>query len=96
MSGSGVAKTVRVRVDGLVQGVGFRAFAVQRASELGIRGFVRNTQDGAVEIEAQSPPAELERFLLDVRRGPRMARVDDLSIQTVRDAPMYSSFETRW
>lgn len=89
-------KTMCVRVAGLVQGVGFRAFVVRRASELGAVGWVRNTEDGAVEIEVQADPRTMERFLLDVRRGPRMARIDDFSARTVEDAPAYSTFEIRW
>jgi len=90
------AKTVRVRVEGLVQGVGFRAFASRRAADLGVTGWVRNTLDGAVEFEAQANPGAMERFLLDVRAGPRMARVEEMRVESVGDAPDYSSFEMRW
>lgn len=89
-------KTVHVRVEGLVQGVGFRAFAVRRALELGIGGFVRNTADGAVELEAQADSAAIERFLVDVKEGPRMARVDSMRVETMRVVSGYSSFDLRW
>lgn len=90
------AKTVHVRVDGLVQGVGFRAFVVRCATDLGVRGFVRNTLDGAVEIEAQGPASVIERFVLDVRRGPRMARVDDMKLETLAGTRSYDLFDIRW
>lgn len=95
MSGSG-EKTLSVRVEGLVQGVGFRAFVLSRAADCRVTGFVRNTLDGAVEVEAQGKAEELERFLLAVRQGPRMAQVDDMRVETVREAPRYGTFEMRW
>jgi acylphosphatase len=48
---------------------------------LGLQGFVRNRYDGAVEVEAEGGMPELERFLDALRRGPRMARVQDVRVQ---------------
>lgn len=84
------------RVEGLVQGVGFRAFVVRRAAEIGVRGFVRNTRDGAVEGEAQADARNVEQFLLDVRQGPRMAQVNELRVESVAAPGNYSSFDIRW
>lgn len=89
-------KTVRVRVEGLVQGVGFRAFVVQRAGHLGVTGWVRNTPEGAVEVEAQGDARAVEQLLLEVRRGPRMAKVSDMTAESVREGPAYPTFEIRW
>ncbi len=89
-------KTFRVSVRGLVQGVGFRAFVVRSAAENGIRGGVRNSEDGSVEIDAQGCAPDLERFLMDVRQGPRMARVDDMRVETVDSPSVYRSFDIRW
>lgn len=89
------SRAYRIEVRGLVQGVGFRAFVVRAAAENRIVGSVRNKSDGGVEIEAQGRAAELERFLLAVREGPRMARVDDMRVETT--GPLgASSFEIRW
>ncbi len=55
--------------------VGFRAFAVEAASRMGVSGWVRNRQDGAVEVLAQGPPALVEEFMARMRRGPAAARV---------------------
>ncbi len=95
MSGS-EEKTLRVRVEGLVQGVGFRAFVMAHARDSGVRGWVRNTEDGAVEVEAQADARALERFLLELRRGPRMARVEDMRVETVGEAARHGGFEMRW
>ncbi len=65
----------RILVTGLVQGVGFRYFALRTASELGLTGYARNLASGEVEIEAQGREGDIEEFALKMRRGPRAARV---------------------
>jgi acylphosphatase len=67
---------VHLRIEGAVQGVGFRWFASTRANALGIAGEVRNCPDGAVEIDAEGERERLERFIEAVRTGPSGARVE--------------------
>lgn len=64
------------RVEGRVQGVGFRWWAVRTAERLGLRGTVRNLPDGSVEIDASGPDDALELFAELLRDGPPSARVD--------------------
>ena len=66
----------RFRIEGRVQGVGFRAFVVRLAREAGVRGGVRNEADGAVTAVADGDEAALERFRAGLGRGPRFARVE--------------------
>jgi acylphosphatase len=63
-------------VQGRVQGVGFRWFVHREASELALRGWVRNTEDGDVEIVATGETADLDELRASIRRGPRGSRVD--------------------
>jgi acylphosphatase len=63
-------------VQGRVQGVGFRWFVHREASELELRGWVRNTEDGDVEIVVTGEPADLDELRASIRRGPRGSRVD--------------------
>jgi acylphosphatase len=72
---------IRVIVSGRVQGVGFRAFAAARARELGLRGHVRNVEDGTVESVAVGPAGAVEAYLAALRSGPPAARVSDLSVE---------------
>ncbi|HEY3705333.1 MAG TPA: acylphosphatase [Terracidiphilus sp.] len=65
-------------VRGRVQGVGFRWFVHREASELELRGWVRNTEDGDVEIVACGDPRDLNELRSSLRRGPRGARVDNV------------------
>lgn len=85
-------EAVRWRIRGKVQGVGFRAFTARRARELGLAGRVRNLPDGSVEAEAAGPREELDRLAEAVRRGPRGARVDDLSESALAEDPGWDDF----
>ena len=63
-------------VKGRVQGVGFRWFVHREAAELGLRGWVRNTDQGHVEIVAAGEPELLEELKAALRKGSRGSRVD--------------------
>ncbi len=54
----------RFRITGLVQGVFFRAETLVRAQELGVKGWVKNTDDGAVEIHAEGDEENMRLFTL--------------------------------
>ncbi|HET7466956.1 MAG TPA: acylphosphatase [Candidatus Dormibacteraeota bacterium] len=62
-------------VHGDVQGVGFRYFVMRSARPLGVRGWVRNRDDGSVELTAEGDRAALEQLLRAVHQGPRSAHV---------------------
>lgn len=79
------------RVEGRVQGVGFRMFVRQAARDLGISGWVRNLPDGAVEAFGQGQAGELERFEKLLGQGPPLARVDAL-VADQRDTTDAASF----
>jgi acylphosphatase len=64
-----------------VQGVGFRWFVIQRARRAGLRGWVRNRLDGAVECLAEGPRPALERLLEDLREGPGPALVSGVETE---------------
>jgi acylphosphatase len=65
-------------IQGRVQGVGFRWYVHREASELDLRGWVRNTEDGDVEVVAHGNEADLAELRASLRRGPRGSRVDRL------------------
>jgi acylphosphatase len=67
-------------VRGDVQGVGFRYFLMREAHSLGLQGWVRNNDDGAVELVAEGPRPDLDRLLEAARRGPSHARVSDVRV----------------
>lgn len=77
----GSSARLHATVDGLVQGVGFRAFVVDKAQELGLNGWVRNRWDGSVEALVEGDRQVLEQFLALLRRGPRAAHVNELKFE---------------
>lgn len=68
-------------VRGRVQGVYFRQTTYQVASNLGIKGKVRNLPDGTVEITAEAERGALDHLLDWARVGPPGARVDDVEVE---------------
>ena len=68
----------RLIIRGQVQGVGFRDWMTARAAALGLSGWVRNRDDGAVEALVAGDPAAVEELLRACRRGPRLARVTSI------------------
>jgi acylphosphatase len=85
----------RLLIRGRVQGVGYRDAAVQAACALGVCGWVRNRRDGSVEAVAQGAPDAVERFAAWCRRGPPLARVEDIgTIDADVDAEL-GAFEMR-
>lgn len=73
-------------IQGRVQGVGFRWFVQREASELDLHGWVRNTEDGNVEVLASGDEADLSEFRASLRRGPRGSRVDHLIEHSLKDS----------
>jgi acylphosphatase len=76
-----------------VQGVGFRWFVEKYATEIGLRGWVRNEDDGRVQVYATGTREQLQRLAGLLYRGPRMAWVRTVEEQ---EAPVQqlSSFRT--
>ncbi len=88
-------ETYNVRVQGRVQGVGYRNSTVRRAHELGIHGWVQNMEDGTVEAVVQGLPDQVDRMLEFMRRGPPAARVTDLESERSYAERRYDRFEQR-
>jgi len=65
----------RYLISGMVQGVGYRAFAERCALQIGVSGWARNQNDGRVEVLAQGTVEQLEDFEAQLRQGPRWAQV---------------------
>ena len=73
-------RTVHLRIEGRVQGVGYRAFVERQASVLGLSGWVRNRRDGSVEAVLQGAPAEVDAMIELCRSGPPASRVDRVEV----------------
>ena len=87
--------TRHLRIDGRVQGVGYRAALAAQAEAGDISGWVRNRRDGSVEAVVQGNPEAVERIVAWARRGPPAARVVNVGSQAAHgdlERP-YSGFE---
>lgn len=73
-------RTVHLRVEGRVQGVGYRAFVERQAIRLGLSGWVRNRRDGSVEAVLQGAPAAVDAMIELCRSGPPASRVDRVEV----------------
>jgi acylphosphatase len=73
-------------IQGRVQGVGFRWFVHREASELELRGWVRNTEEGDVEVVAAGEAADLDELRSSLKRGPRGCRVDRIVEHALSDS----------
>ena len=73
-------KRAHVRVQGSVQGVFFRVETRDRARTLGVSGWVRNLQDGAVEAVFEGPEDRVESMVEWCRSGPVGAHVESVDV----------------
>lgn len=72
--------SLRLKIEGFVQAVGFRHFVITEASRLGLDGWVRNCFDGTVEVLVSGPNAAVEKLVGLCMRGPSGARVTNVEI----------------
>jgi len=84
------------RVQGRVQGVGFREACVEEAESLGLTGWVRNRTDGSVEALLQGRPEQIARMREWLGRGPPMAVVRELALSPApSEVGRHERFERR-
>ncbi|HDP79046.1 MAG TPA: acylphosphatase [Mesotoga infera] len=88
-------KTLRIRVFGRVQGVGFRYFALHTARSFGVTGFVKNEPDGSVEVVCSGCDEEIEAFVERIDRGPSYASITKTEIEEL-PFKTFISFEIRY
>ena len=89
--------SVQATVNGRVQGVFFRAFVSDKATELGLTGYVRNLSGGrAVEVHAEGEKEQLERLIGYLEIGPPSAKVEKVITNWSEYTGSYSHFAIRY
>ena len=83
---------VHMIAHGRVQGVCFRFFVRDLASSTGVKGWVKNLPDGTVEIHAEGEKGALFDFIKEVKKGPYLGYVSELTTDWVTTDNKYSSF----
>ena len=79
-------RTVRLRIEGRVQGVGYRMFVERNATALDLDGWVRNRRDGGVEAVVSGSADAVGELITRCRAGPPASRVDRVEVLTEDDA----------
>lgn len=90
-----MSSAIRLLVSGRVQGVGFRASTWEQASRLGLRGYVRNLDDGRVEVVAAGADEALAALVDWLWQGPPLSRVDAVDRQDAGSPIEHDRFEIR-
>jgi len=85
-------KSLKIKVHGRVQGVGFRYSTIQAATRIGVSGWVRNEWDGTVLIHCEGESTSVDRFVSWCRKGPAMAYVTSLDITPVPYEGIFTGF----
>jgi acylphosphatase len=85
-------KRLHATIAGFVQGVGFRYFVIEQASNLNLSGWVRNTFDGRVEVLAEGSRSVLEKFLEQLKVGPPAAEVTGIKVEWSNAQNEFNSF----
>lgn len=91
-----VLASLHAIVRGRVQGVFFRAFVQSRAKALGLTGYVRNLQSGAVEVQAEGDKRKLEELLKSLYQGPPAARVEKVEASWSDYSDDFPSFSVKF
>lgn len=81
---------------GRVQGVGYRNFVWKYAQKTPVCGYVKNLQNGTVEVIAEGNDDDLQALLRTMRKGPMLARVDDVSQQYSPATGEFDGFSVRY
>ena len=95
MAEAGERGRVEVIVSGRVQGVYFRASAVNEAQTLGLTGWVMNCADGSVKVVAEGAREKLERLIAWCHEGPPGARVTAVDVQWQEAEQSFHGFQIR-
>ena len=94
--GGDIIERIYAVVQGQVQGVGFRWFVQSLANSLQITGWIRNMENGMVEMELQGETAALHQLLSRIRRGDRFIHVENLSCKPIPTQLKEKRFTVRY
>lgn len=89
-------KQVHMIVEGTVQGVGFRYSAQEKAKEFNVYGWVKNLDNGSVEIEAEGKDDNVDAYVEAIKHGPSpYAKVSNVLLTETNNENRYETFEIK-
>lgn len=77
-------KSVRLYIDGTVQGIFFRAFIKENAERYNVKGFTRNLMDGRVEVFLEGNANDVNKMIELCKKGPRHSQIKKVEIKPER------------
>ena len=88
-----VKKAARLTVQGTVQGIFFRQFVKEHADDLKLRGFVRNLENGTVEIIVEGEMEQIERLVRFVQKGPEHSQIRNVKVEEKKWSGEFKEFK---
>ena len=85
-------KCIKAIVSGVVQGVNYRYFCYQNATEMNIKGYAKNLYNGDVEVIANGEDGLINDFINLLRVGPRASKVSSVQVEELDPCEEYSDF----
>jgi len=85
-------KSVKLKIFGQVQGVGYRYYCVRQAQFYQIYGYARNMSDDTVEVEAEGDEESLKAFIRKLESGPAHAEVEKIEINWLTASSRFKDF----
>lgn len=85
-----------IKVSGVVQGVGYRYFAIRSARTLGVTGWVRNNDDSSVSVLAEGERGIIEILVKELTTGPAASNVTNVNIQWQEYTGQFTGFDVSW
>lgn len=89
-------KRARLLVFGVVQGVGYRAFAMRAAWRSQLGGYVRNLREGSVEVVVEGEEEPVRSFIDRLRAGPAGAAVERVEVEWEEYKGEFDGFDIRF
>jgi acylphosphatase len=88
-------KRIHIIVEGNVQGVFYRYNTRKKASELGLKGFVKNLPAGTVEVIAEGPEDKINELIKFCKNNPGFSNVDKVDVKEEKATNEFEGFEVR-
>ena len=86
-------KAVKLVVDGTVQGVFFRQFVKDSADKFGLFGFVRNLEDGNVEVVLEGDGDKITQIIEIIKKGPEHSQIRNVSVEEQKFSGEFKEFK---
>ncbi|RMF94523.1 MAG: acylphosphatase [Candidatus Schekmanbacteria bacterium] len=88
--------SAKIKVRGIVQGVGFRYYTVREARRIGVFGYVKNEYDGSVFAYAEGDEEDVDSFVESLKRGPSSAVVESVEVEKDDYTGSYNDFRIEY